>query len=81
MSLDNSLFDTYKSCEGGSVMMDNHTSCKTVGAVKINMFDGVVRILTDVRHILDLMMNLISLGTLDCVGCSVSISGGVVKVN
>ena len=82
MSPNRSLFDTYKSCEGSSVMMGNRTSCKMVGigTVKIKMFDGVVRTLTDVRHIPDLRLNLISLGTLDSTGCSISISGGVVKV-
>ena len=32
------------------------------------MFDGVIRTLTDVRHVLELKKNLISLGVLDSCG-------------
>ncbi|KAK2981275.1 hypothetical protein RJ640_006976 [Escallonia rubra] len=35
----------------------------------------------DVRYILDLKKNLISLGTLDSIYCSISIKGGVMKVS
>ncbi|KAK3013045.1 hypothetical protein RJ639_008246 [Escallonia herrerae] len=45
------------------------------------MFDGIVRTLGDVRYILDLKKNLISLGTLDSIDCSISIKGGVMKVS
>ena len=36
------------------------------------MFDGIVRTLTNVKHILDLKKNLISLGYLERIGCSFS---------
>ena len=36
--------------------------------MKIKMYDGVVRTLTKVRHVLDLKKNLISLSTLDVKG-------------
>ena len=39
-----------------------------------------MRTLTDVRHILELKKNLISLGTLDSIGCRFSVEGGVMKV-
>ena len=47
--------------------MGNDASCKVVGIGNriIKMFDGVVRTLCDVRHVLDLKKNLISLGALD----------------
>ncbi|KAK2976102.1 hypothetical protein RJ640_009534 [Escallonia rubra] len=45
------------------------------------MFDGIVRTLGDVRYIPDLKKNLISLGTLDSIDCSISIKGGVMKVS
>ncbi|RVW75411.1 hypothetical protein CK203_062320 [Vitis vinifera] len=51
----------------GVVLMGNNASCKiaSIGMVKIKMFDGVIRTLGDVRHILNLKRNLILLSTLD----------------
>ncbi|XP_060965483.1 uncharacterized protein LOC133034417 [Cannabis sativa] len=68
-------FDTYKAYDGCTVLMDNDSSSKVVriGTVKVKMFDGVVRKLTDVRHVPTLRRSLISLGALDT-------RGGVVKV-
>ncbi|KAK3021368.1 hypothetical protein RJ639_046001 [Escallonia herrerae] len=51
-----------------------------IGTIKIEMFDGIVRTLGDVRYIPDFKKNLISLGTLDSIDCSISIKGGVIKV-
>ena len=63
--------------------MGNNISCKVIGigTVQIKMHDGVVRTLTDVRHIPDLKKNLISLGVLDSQGCKYSAQGGVLKVS
>ena len=44
------------------------------------MHSGTTRILTDVRYILDLKKNLISLGTLDAKGYKVTLEGGILKV-
>ncbi|KAK3010795.1 hypothetical protein RJ639_011899 [Escallonia herrerae] len=44
------------------------------------MHDGIVRTLTDVRHVPELRKNLISLGTLDSNGCSYRAAGGVMRV-
>ena len=76
-------FNTYKLVNSGSVMMGNDASCKVVGIgnIIINMFDGVVRTLCDVRHVLDLRKNLISLRTLDCSGFSYKSTSGVMKVS
>ncbi|KAK2998642.1 hypothetical protein RJ639_023717 [Escallonia herrerae] len=52
-----------------------------ISTIKIKMFDGIVRTLGDVRYIPDLKKNLISLGTLDSIDCSISIKGGVMKVS
>ena len=53
--------------------MGNDISCKVVGigSIQIKIFDGSVKILTDVRHLLELRMNLISLGVLDTGGYKV----------
>ncbi|XP_073099673.1 uncharacterized protein [Elaeis guineensis] len=64
------------------VLMGNHTACKLIeiGTMKIKMFDGVMRILTNVRYVPTLRKSLISLGTLDENGCSYSGSNGVIKM-
>ena len=48
---------------------------------EIKMHDGVVRTLTEVRHVLDLKKNLISWSTLDAKGYQYSGEGGVLKVS
>ena len=42
-----------------------------IGTVKVKMYDGAVRILTNVRHVPKLRRGLISLGMLDTLGCDV----------
>lgn len=51
-----------------------------MGSVKIKMHDGVVRTLTEVRHVPDMSKNLISLTTLDLGGCQFVGGDGVLKV-
>ena len=48
--------------------------------MKIKMFDGVVRVLSNVRHVLELRKNLISLGVLDDLCYSYSSKGGIMKI-
>jgi len=50
--------------------MGNDTVCKTVGIgnIRMRMFDGHIRTLTDVHHIPDLKKNLLSLGALKARG-------------
>ena len=63
-------FASYQTINDGTVLLGDNHSCKTigVGSVKIKMFDGVIRTLTDVRHVPELKKNLISLGVLDSCG-------------
>ena len=74
-------FHTYRSVNSSSVLMGNDASCKVagIGNIRIKMFDGVVRTLCDVRHVLDLQKNLISLGTLDYNEFSYKSISGVMK--
>ncbi|KAG8473125.1 hypothetical protein CXB51_035068 [Gossypium anomalum] len=60
-------FTTYETVSKGVVLMGNNALCKIigVGTIKVYMFDGVVRTLSDVRHVPELKRNLISLSTLD----------------
>jgi hypothetical protein len=62
--------------------MGNDISCKVVGSgsIQIKMFDGTIKILADVRHVLELRKNLISLGVLDTRGYKSIVQGGVMKV-
>ncbi|KAK2986265.1 hypothetical protein RJ640_021834 [Escallonia rubra] len=75
-------FATYRSFDGGKVLMGNDVACKVVGigSIQIRMHDGIVRTLTDVRHVPELRKNLISLGTLDSNGCSYRAAGGVMRI-
>ena len=74
-------FDTYKPYNSTVIMGNDATySIIGIGIVKIKMFDGVVRVFEDVRHIPDLRKNLISLGVLDDLGYSYSSKGRVMKI-
>ena len=63
-------FATYEPLNGGSVSMGNDTKCRVVGigTIRFKMFDGIVRTLTDVRHVVGLKKNLISFKALDRKG-------------
>ncbi|KAK2968054.1 hypothetical protein RJ640_015236 [Escallonia rubra] len=75
-------FATYRSFDGGKVLMGNDVTCKVVGigSIQIRMHDGIVRTLTDVRHVPELRKILISLGTLNSNGCSYRAAGGVMRI-
>ena len=76
-------FDTYRLVNSGYVLIDNDASCRVVrmGNIIVKMFDGVIRTSCDVRHILNLRKNLISLGTLDGNGFNYKYANGVMKVS
>ena len=76
-------FDTYMLVNSGYVLMGNDASRRVVriGNIRVKMFDGVIRMLCDVRHVLDLRQNLISLGTLDGNGFNYKSTNGVVMVS
>lgn len=81
ISTSKDAFSTYEK-HSGSVLMGNDHACQVmgIGTVRIKMFDGIVRTLTDVRHIPEMKKNLISLSTLDKKGFRYSAEGGVLKV-
>uniref|UniRef100_A0A1D1Z793 Retrovirus-related Pol polyprotein from transposon TNT 1-94 n=1 Tax=Anthurium amnicola TaxID=1678845 RepID=A0A1D1Z793_9ARAE len=76
-------FESYASHDGRIVPMGNNNECRAVGIgnIKIKMFDGVIRILTEVRHVPELRNGLISLGTLDASGCTFHGANGILKVS
>ncbi|KAG8488852.1 hypothetical protein CXB51_016759 [Gossypium anomalum] len=83
MSLSRDWFTTYEIVSEGVVLIRNNASCKIagVGTIKVKMFDGVVRTLSDVRHVLELKRNLISLSTLDSKGYRYIAESGVLKIS
>ena len=64
-------------------MMGNDAACTVKGkcTIQIKTHDGVIRSLTNVRHVPDLRRNLISLGTLESLGCKYSAEGGEIKIS
>ncbi|KAK2986648.1 hypothetical protein RJ640_011726 [Escallonia rubra] len=64
------------------VLMRNDVACKVVGicSIQIRMRDGIMRTLSDVRHVSELRKNLISLGTLDSSGYSYRAACGVMRI-
>ena len=67
MSPNRDLFSTYQLINSGKVLMGNNLVYKVVGIsiIRIKMHDGIVRTLTNVRHVPKLKKNLVSLRTLD----------------
>ena len=55
-------FSTYQPCDGGTVLMGNNAESKVVGIgnIQLRMFDGEVRTVTNVRHVLEVRKNLLS---------------------
>nr|XP_016499027.1 PREDICTED: uncharacterized protein LOC107817677 [Nicotiana tabacum] len=66
---------------GGVVQLGNNVTCNVIakGTIRFRMHDDVVRTLTDVRYVPELKKNLISLGTLEYLGCKFTSEGGVLK--
>ena len=69
--------------EGGQVFLGNNKPCTIVGIgnVRIKTHDGIERILAEIRHILELKRNLISLGMLDQHGYTYKCYDGFLKVS
>ena len=76
-------FSTYETVSKGVVLMGNDASWKIigVGTIRIKMFDGIVKMLGDVKHIPYLKRSLISLSTLDLKWYKYSGEGGALKVS
>ncbi|KAG8476901.1 hypothetical protein CXB51_030380 [Gossypium anomalum] len=83
MSPNRDWFTTYKTVSEGVVLMGNNASCKIacVRIIKVKMFDGVVRTLSDVRHVPELKRNLISLSTLDSKGYRYTVASSSLSDN
>ncbi|GJU57974.1 retrovirus-related pol polyprotein from transposon TNT 1-94 [Tanacetum coccineum] len=75
------LFD-FKEFNSGTVLLDDNRACAIMGTtkVRVQMKDGSSFLLENMRYILELKRNLISLGTLDREGYIVKLQNGRVKV-
>ncbi|KAG8472501.1 hypothetical protein CXB51_035376 [Gossypium anomalum] len=67
----------------GVVLMGNNASCKIAGVetIKVKIFDGFHRTLSDVRHVPELKRNLILLSTLDSKGYRYTTESEVSKIS
>ena len=68
--------------ELGLVIIGNDQTCDILGKGKINLklHDGTVHFLNEVRYVLDLKRNLISVGLLESKGFKVAMENGTLKV-
>lgn len=75
-------FITYKAMNGGIVLMENSIPFKTVriGTFQNRMHDGIVKTLTNVRHVPKLKKNLIYLGSLDSNDCRYTVEGDIIRL-
>ncbi|KAL8142902.1 hypothetical protein V2J09_015934 [Rumex salicifolius] len=76
-------FETYKAENLGSVSLGDDKTCgiMEIRQIKVLMHDGIIRTLTEVRHIPALKNNLISLGTLHVNGFDYKSDSDCVKVS
>ena len=60
------VFSTNRDCEFGNVMIENNADCKIVGIsdVQMNTYIKSKLRFKDIRHVLEIRFNLISIGTL-----------------
>ena len=68
-------FSSLEKLDSGIVIMKNDTAYQMirVGIVRIKMFDGVVKDLTDVRYIPQMKKNVISIGAVELKGLKVTL--------
>ncbi|KAH9752645.1 hypothetical protein KPL71_014775 [Citrus sinensis] len=77
-----SFFKTFESVNGGKVLLGNNLACKVagIGTISLKLHDGVTRDLHQVRFVLELKRNLISLGMVDQSGCTIKAKNGEIQV-
>jgi len=75
-------FSSFEKLDGCFVVMGDDHACniEEMDTVRIKMDDGIVRELKEVRNVLQLKKNLISVGALKTLGLVVSIRDGILKM-
>ena len=83
MTPNKSWFEDFNQDEGGIILLGNNKPCKVqgVGSVRIKMYNGVEKVLENVRYILELKRNLISLIMLDELGYVIKAEAGTFKIS
>ena len=82
MSPYKSYFTDYYEYNGGRVMIGNNVVCKImeIGNINLKLHDRTIKELKQVRYVPELKRNLIYLGMLDQMGCSVKIELGELMI-
>ena len=83
MTPNKSWFEDFNQDEGEMVLLGNNKPCKVEGveSVRIKMYNGVEKVLENVRYIPELKRNLISLGMLDELGYVIKAEIGMLKIS
>ncbi|GKD58547.1 retrovirus-related pol polyprotein from transposon TNT 1-94 [Tanacetum coccineum] len=76
------IFFDFLECDGVSVLLGDNRECKIrgLGKVRVQLRDGSSFLLHNVRYILELKRNLISLGNFEKEGYAVKLKSGKVNV-
>ncbi|RDX86307.1 hypothetical protein CR513_32380, partial [Mucuna pruriens] len=76
-------FETLELKEGGVVLLGNNKSCKVqgMGTIWLKMFDNCEILLQDVRYVLELKRNLLSITLFDVLGYTARIEHGMHKIS
>lgn len=82
MTPNKSWFKELKQEETGMVLLGNNKPCKVlrVVSIRIRIWDGMERLMQNVRYVPELKRNLVSLGMLDEQGYVFKVERGVLKV-
>ncbi|KAE8727661.1 hypothetical protein F3Y22_tig00005406pilonHSYRG00056 [Hibiscus syriacus] len=75
-------FHHYEPVSGGSVYSCNDHALEIigVGTIKLKMYDGIIKVVRDVRHVKGLKKNLLSYGLLDNNASKIETRKGIMKV-
>ena len=75
-------FEDFKEADGVYVLLGNNKHCKILGTstVRIKHYDGIERVLEDVRYIPELKRNLIPFGMLDKSGYTFKLEPNFLRV-
>ncbi|KAE8685043.1 hypothetical protein F3Y22_tig00111101pilonHSYRG00028 [Hibiscus syriacus] len=75
-------FHHYEPVSGGSVYCCNDHALEIVGVgtIKLEMYDGTIKVIRDVRHVKGLKKNLLSYGLLDNNASKIETRKGIMKV-
>lgn len=76
------LFYTFTNVECGKVLMGNNHVCKEMGirTVRLKIYDGIVQTLDEVRYLLNMKKNLISIGALDSGRYKIVLKARILKI-